>query len=74
METVRPRIRGHRELAAGQIDLINAIKQQGDALGLAVEALAAMPDVDQRALATARTHLQTGLMWLIRSVGRPEGF
>lgn len=70
----RPRIIGHRELTSDQISLINAIKEQGNALGLAIEAVAVMPEVDPRAVATAKTHLQTGLMWLVRSIAQPEGF
>ncbi|MFA5589800.1 MAG: hypothetical protein WDA70_03655 [Lysobacteraceae bacterium] len=74
MENQHRKISGYRELDAAQIDLINAIKEQGNALGLAVEAVDAMPDVDRRAVALAKTHLQTGLMWLVRGITKPEGF
>ncbi len=65
---------GYRALSGDQIDLINAIKEQGNNLGLAVEAVGAIPEVDKHALTLAKAHLQTGLMWLTRAVARPEGF
>lgn len=36
-------------------------------------ALAATVGTDPRALAIARTDLQTGMMWLVRAITRPEG-
>ncbi len=69
-----PPVTGYRELTAAEVDLVNAVKEQGNTLGLALEAVESMPDTDRRALAVARTHLQTGLMWLVRSITRPEGF
>ena len=74
MDNQHRKISGYRELDAAEIDLINAIKEQGGALGLAIEAAETLPQVDKRALAIAKTHLQTGLMWLVRSIARPDGF
>lgn len=74
MENQHRKIEGYRELDQAEIDLINAIKDNGAQLGMAVEAIEAMPNVDKRAASIARTHLQTGLMWLVRSIARPGGF
>lgn len=74
MDNQHRKISGYRELDPAEIDLVNAIKEQGNALGLAVEATDALAAVDKRALAIAKNHLQTGLMWLVRSITRPQGF
>lgn len=74
MDNQHRKISGYRELDAAEIDLVNAIKEHGNKLGLAVEATESLPNVDKRAAAIARTHLQTGLMWLVRSITRPGGF
>lgn len=67
-------ISGYRPLSKEEIDLVNEIKARGDALGAAVDLVGQLEGVDQRALAIARTHLQTGLMWLVRAVTKPTGF
>lgn len=67
-------IKGYRTLAPDEVDLVNIIKTQGDQLGEAIAALEARPGIDKRALAIAKTHLQTGQMWLVRSITQPEGF
>ena len=68
------KILGYRELSQEETELINEIKTQGDNLGLALDAMAAMPDVDKRWLAIGRTHLQEGLMALVRSIAKPTSF
>ena len=67
-------IHGYRELAPDELALINAIKENGNEMGAAVEAISEFPGVDQRALSIAKTYLQTGLMWLTRAIARPGGF
>lgn len=62
------------ELEQSRIDLIDAIKQQGVAFELALDAARSFPNVDARALGIAKTHLQTGHMWLMRAIMRPGGF
>lgn len=74
MENQHRHIKGYRDLSPEEIALINEVKAQGVTLGQALDATAQIPNVDQRALSLARTHLQTGMMWLIRSIARPEGF
>lgn len=75
METIKqPKISGYRQLNEEEAELINTIKETGDQLGAAIEVIESMSDIDKRAVAIAKTHLQTGLMWLVRSIARPNGF
>lgn len=68
-----PPITGYRTLTQAEVDLMNAIKQIGNHLG---ELIAGMEvkDVDKRWLAIAKTDLQKGIMFLVRSVAKPESF
>lgn len=74
MDNQHRQISGYRELSQEEIDLINAIKQNGAATGDLVAAAERIEGVDQRALSIARTQLQTGFMWLVRAVAKPGGF
>lgn len=56
------------------VNAMNAIQAKADEVGLQLEALRDMPGIDQRALAIAKTHLQTGFMWAVRAIAQPEGF
>ncbi len=70
METIG----GYRELSRDEVELINSIKQNGNELGAAIAVIEQIEGVDKRAVSIARTHLQTGLMWLTRAIARPAGF
>lgn len=74
MDNQHRKITGYRELTAGEVDLMNTIKENGNDLGVAIDAIEQMPGVDKRAVSIARTHLQTGLMWLTRAIARPDSF
>jgi hypothetical protein len=74
MDNQHRRIAGERELDQDEIDLVNLITENGDQLGAAIAAIEALPQTDKRAAVVAKTHLQTGLMWLRRSIARPESF
>lgn len=67
-------IKGYRQLSPDTIELVNTLKEQANNLGEAIDAIAEMPDVDQRWLAIARTELQKGMMFLIRAITNPSGF
>ena len=67
-------ILGYRELTPDEIALINRCKTLGEDIGALITTVRQRPDTDQRAAAIARTEPRTGLMWLIRSIARPEGF
>ena len=74
MENQHRKISGYRELSQQEIDGMNAIKAKGSEIGTLIEQLKELPGIDQRALAIAKTELQTGLMWAVRSIARPESF
>lgn len=65
---------GYRKLSKAEIDLMNSIKEMGADLGEVIDMLASQPFADQRSLANARTELQTGFMWLLRSIAKPTSF
>jgi hypothetical protein len=69
-----PEIKGYRPLSDAEIDLINDIKTQGEKMGVAIEASGAIPGVDQRWLAIARTNIQQGIMAWVRAITKPDGF
>jgi hypothetical protein len=74
MDNQHRKIAGYRELTQQEIDAINRIKEKAEETGRLIEALADLPNVDKRALAIAKTELQTGFMWGERAVAQPETF
>lgn len=69
------KIRGYRDLTVAEIDFMNRIKAKGAELGQLIAEMQGMQAaLDQRAVAIARTELQTGIMWLTRAVARPDSF
>lgn len=73
-------IKGYKELTPEQIELMNTIKNQGQALAALIrmverECLKSPDNKEQmRWIEIARTDLQTGLMALARAVANPEFF
>jgi hypothetical protein len=66
---------GYRELSEGDIALINEIKEQGNALGHAIDMMELGGETfDQRWVAIGKTHMQQGLMALVRAVAQPTNF
>jgi hypothetical protein len=74
VENQHKMISGYRDLTAAEINVINVLKAEGARLAEILERIKALPNIDARALAIARTELQTGMMWAVRAVARPEGF
>ena len=74
MENQHRKIAGYRELSQQEIDAMNAVKAKAEEVGLQLDALRDMPGIDQRALAIAKTELQTGFMWAVRAIAQPNGF
>ena len=66
-------IAGYRDLTGDEIAAMNSLKAQERDLLAAVDAAEQLPGVNKRSLAIARTNLQTGFMWLIRAIARPNG-
>jgi len=68
-------IAGYRDLSQNEINLMNTIKNNGAMLSDLVEMLRLAPgNIDQRWVAIGTTHLQEGLMALVRAVARPTTF
>lgn len=74
MENQHRQISGYRELTQQDIDAMNAVKAKAEEVGMQLDALLLMPGIDKRALAIAKTELQTGFMWAVRAIAQPAGF
>lgn len=74
MDNQHRKIAGYRELSQQEIDAMNAVKAKADEVGQQLDALRNIAGIDQRALAIARTELQTGFMWAVRAIAQPAGF
>ena len=62
------------KLSADEIALITEIKEHGSGLDALIAKLMAFGPTDQRWIAIGKTNLQQGIMALVRSVARPDGF
>ncbi len=74
MDNQHKKISGYRDLTQEEIDQMNALKAVGTQLGFLIKNMKQDPDVDQRWLSIAETHLQQGIMTAVRSVAKPNGF
>ena len=82
MENQHKLIKGYRDLSAEEIALMNEAKDLAERVGQLVERVYKLPDEEPlneatdpgRACSIARTELQTGFMWLIRSIARSTTF
>jgi len=67
------KIIGYRDLTQAEIDLMNEIKAVGETLA-ALCSRVATNGGEGRWGSIAKTHLQQGIMALVRSVAKPESF
>jgi hypothetical protein len=67
-------IEGYRDLTEKEIVLINAIKLKALELEKMIQSVKDHPGSDGRWLAIGQTHLQQGVMAVIRAVAKPGGF
>lgn len=65
-------VTGYTKQPPEKVELVNTIKAVEGEIGEMVRTLSVTDGVDQRMVALARTHLQTGFMWLVRAVFQPE--
>lgn len=69
---------GYTELSEEQKALMNKVKEKGNELGDLIESIPDLMGGDDgesaRCRALAKTHIQTGLMWLNRSIAKPQTF
>jgi hypothetical protein len=64
-------ITGYGEMDRAQVDAFNLVKAAEAAYADVWKRVGEMPGVDRRALAEARTCVETGTMWLGRAIARP---
>ncbi len=74
MENQHRKINGYRELTQEEINAMNAVKQEGERLGILIEELLDNPSLDKRWISIAETHLQQGIMAAVRSIAQPTTF
>ena len=74
MDNQHKLIKGYRDLSQLEIDNMNAVKAQGQALEQMLIDVESIPGVDIRWVSIARTHLQQGIMAAVRSIAQPTTF
>lgn len=74
MENQHKEIKGYRDLSRDEIDLMNKIKNHGIELGVLIDELRNMGQLDQRWISIGQTNLQTCLMALTRAIAQPTIF
>jgi hypothetical protein len=74
MDNQHQKIKGYRDLSQAEIDAMNSIKDMGETLGRLCDGLSRNPNLDQRWVAIGETHLQQGIMALVRAVAKPTTF
>lgn len=65
-------IAGYRPLSAEDLANSKAVKEMEERVLRMIDGMKRRPDLDPRCLAEGNTCIQTGFMWLIRSIIRPD--
>ncbi|MBC7198164.1 MAG: hypothetical protein H5U32_02835 [Pseudomonas balearica] len=71
MENQHRKIAGYRELSQEEIDGMNSIKSLEADVGNLFKQIGEIEGVDPRLLSLAKTNLQQGFMWFVRSIAKP---
>lgn len=74
MDNQHKKIKGYRDLSQEEIDLMNEVKELGSKIEKVCVSLHLNRTIDQRWVNIGKTHLQQGIMALVRSVTKPESF
>lgn len=74
MKNQHQHIKGYRDLTEEEIALMNEVKAKAAEVGALIDKLSATDGLDKRSVAIARTELQTGFMWAVRSIAQPTTF
>ena len=74
MENQHKQIKGYRDLTQEEISLMNEGKDLAEKCKDYLTKVDALAETDKRCSALAKTNLQQGFMWAVRSVARPESF
>lgn len=73
MKDQHEKIPGYSELS-DKIAMLNDIKRHGEQLKDLADCLRDVEELDQRWVSIGRTHLQQGIMALVRAVAKPDSF
>jgi len=68
------KIKDYRDLSQEEIDLMNDCKQLAEKVRLLIDKVNNAYETDGRWLSIAKTDLQKGFMFLVRSIAKPESF
>ncbi|WP_404938996.1 hypothetical protein P7C00_11350 [Pseudomonas sp. JDS08PS003] len=71
MDNQHKKITGYRDLTQREIDGMNSIKALEADAGELFKQISQIQGVDPRLLALAKTNLQQGFMWFVRSIAKP---
>lgn len=71
MENQQKKITGYRDLTQSEIDGMNSIKSLEADAGELFRQIGQIDGADPRLLALAKTNLQQGFMWFVRSIAKP---
>ncbi|WP_395599010.1 hypothetical protein AB4P95_11290 [Pseudomonas sp. A1437] len=71
MDNQHKKITGYRDLIQSEIDSMNSIKTLEADAGELFKQIGQIEGVDSRLLALAKTNLQQGFMWFVRSIAKP---
>lgn len=74
MENQHNMITGYRDLTIDEINAMNYVKDQGQRLEHLIDEMLSQSDLDQRWVSIGATHLQQGIMALVRAIAKPESF
>ncbi|OCX57238.1 DUF7681 family protein [Stutzerimonas stutzeri] len=71
MDNQHKKITGYRDLTQSEIDGMNSIKSLEADAGNLFKQIGEIEGVDPRLLSLAKTNLQQGFMWFVRSIAKP---
>ena len=72
MDNQHKKISGYRDLSQSEIDGMNSIKGLEAEVGTLFQQIQGIQDIDVRSMALAKTNLQQGFMWFVRSIAKPS--
>lgn len=71
MDNQHKKITGYRDLSQEEIDGMNEIKELEKQAGDLFKRISEIEGVEGRCLSLAKTNLQQGFMWFVRSIAKP---
>jgi hypothetical protein len=71
MDNQHKKITGYRDLTQSEIDGMNSIKSLEADAGNLFKQISEIEGADPRLLSLAKTNLQQGFMWFVRSIAKP---